>query len=56
MDYTWIALQKSLNRGFIHLVQVRVADAWSQLLNLAIAYICIGTDEGKKPSCSIRFR
>ena len=55
MDNIRIALQKSLNRGFIHLVQVELP-VWSQLLNLAIAYICIGTDEGKKPSCSIRFR
>jgi hypothetical protein len=28
----------------------------NKLLNLAIPYIRIGTDEGKNPSCSIRFR
>jgi Domain of unknown function (DUF4158) len=28
----------------------------SHLLNLAIAYICIGADDGKKPSCSRCFR
>ena len=55
MDNMQIAFQKSLNRGFIHLMQVELPSR-SQLLNLAIAYICIGTDEGKKPSCSILFR
>jgi hypothetical protein len=50
-----ITLQKSIDCGFLNLLQAKLRD-WSHLLNLAIAYICIGTDDGKKPSCSNTFQ
>jgi hypothetical protein len=41
-----------LNSDFIDFARVE-SPAVQPLLNLAIEYICIGTDEGKKPFLAI---
>jgi len=48
VNHSRIALQKSRNCGSSTCCKPS-CKAWSQLLNLAIAYICIGTDDGKTP-------
>ena len=50
-----IAFQETVDDTFIEIAQADVV-AVEPFPNRAIAYICMGTDDGQKPCCSMRFR